>query len=118
MDEKAQKRRRDDDISIDRPMESQLEDLLDFCCRNERVCPHPLEWERLWKMIRERRQAGVRWSPPRPLILAAWWETTGREKRLCLQEHIRWAYEHEIFEKVDSFIRKLSEEQWYHSPKN
>jgi hypothetical protein len=96
-------------------MESQLKDLLDICSRNDRVCPHPPEWARLWEIIIGHKQAGMRWSPQRPMILAQWWDTTAGEKRVCLEQHIRWASEHGILEKVDNFIRNLSEEQWYHS---
>jgi len=94
-------------------MKSQFKDLIDFCTKNNRVCPHPLEWDRLWRILCDRRQEQARWKPPRPLILAAWGENTIREKRECLKQHIRWAYEHEIFDAVNSFIRTLSEDQWY-----
>lgn len=105
-------------VAKDLTMQSKLKELMEICSRNYRVCPHPMEWERLWKMILDRKRKGERWSPPRPLILAAWWETSIGEKRHRLRQHIRWAYEHEIFEKVDRFLRNLSEEQWYHTPKN
>ena len=105
-------------LNKDLTMKSKLKELLEICSRNYRVCPHPAEWERLWKMILARKRKGERSSPPRPLILAAWCETSIGEKRDRLRQHIRWAYEHDIFEKVDSFIRNLSEEQWYHSRKN
>ncbi len=94
---------------------SKLKDLMEFCRQNDRVCPHPVEWERLWRILRERGQKQARWNPPRPLILAAWWETSILEKRECLKQHIRWAYEHEIFDAVNSFIRALSEDQWFHA---
>ena len=99
-------------------MKSQLKDLLEFCRKNGRVCPHPVEWDRLWRILRDRRPKQSRWNPPRPLILATWWETTIPEKRECLKQHIRWAYEHEIFDTVNSFIRALSEDQWFHASKN
>ena len=99
-------------------MKSQLKDLMDFCTWNNRVCPHPLEWDRLWRILRDHKQEHARWNPPRPLILAAWWETTVREKRECLQQHIRWAYEHELFDTVNRFIRTLTEDQWFHKSKS
>jgi hypothetical protein len=49
------------------------------------------------------------------LILAAWWETSDEQKQQRFEQHIRWAYEHQAFEKVDKIIRSLSEDQWYHS---
>ena len=99
-------------------MKSQLKDLMEFCKKNGRVCPHPVEWDRLWRILRDRKPEQPRWNPPRPLILAAWWETTIIEKRDCLNQHIRWAYEHDIFDAVNSFIRALSEDQWFHTSKN
>ena len=96
-------------------MESKLEDLLDICTRNDRVCPHPPEWARLWEIIVGHKQEGVRWNPPRPMILALWWDTTAAEKRACLEQHLRWAHEHGLLEKIDIFIRNLSEDHWYHS---
>jgi hypothetical protein len=96
-------------------MESRLEELLDLCTRNNRVCPHPPKWAKLWEIIIEHKKEGVRWNPPRPMILARWWDSTAAEKRACLKQHIRWAHEHDILEKIDNFIRNLSEDDWYHS---
>ena len=100
---------------INMSMQSQLKDLLNFCRQNSRVCPHPLEWETLWNIILDRKRNGMHWKPHRPLILSDWWKTSIQEKQIRLKEHLRWAYEHEIFDKVEEFIRKLSEEQWYHA---
>ena len=96
-------------------MDQQLKDLLDFCRGNNRVCPNPDEWNKFWKALPNRKRVGVGWSPPLPLILAAWWETSDEQKRQRLEQHIRWAYEHQVFEKTDKMIRSLSEDQWYHS---
>lgn len=95
-------------------MESKLKDLLSFCSENNQVCPHPLEWEALWSILCDRKRKGMHWKPHRPLILSEWWESSIKDKRRRLKEHLQWAYEHEIFDKVDAFIRRLSEEQWYH----
>ena len=69
----------------------------------------------MWEMLpgREQKPTGG-WNPPLPLILAAWWDATGLEKMLRLQEHIRWADEHGAIDKVDSYLRGLSEENWFH----
>ena len=63
-------------------MKSQLKDLMDFCMQNNRVCPHPVEWDRLWRILRDRRPDQTRWNPPRPLILAAWWVLRNRQRRI------------------------------------
>ena len=96
-------------------MESQLEELLEICSRNDRVCPHPPAWTGLWEIIIGRKNEGGCESPRRPMILAEWWDTTAEEKRACLEQQIRWACEHGILEEVDNFIRNLSEGDWYHS---
>jgi hypothetical protein len=94
--------------------ETRLNSLLEFCTRNGRVCPHPLAWEGLWKILIGRKQQVACRVPPRPLILAAWWDSSNREKQARLAQHIRWAYRHQIFEKVDRYIRSLTEDNWYH----
>jgi hypothetical protein len=95
--------------------DARLNSLLKFCSRNGRVCPHPLEWEALWKILIAGKQKHQYQPPPRPLILAAWWESSNREKQHRLRQHIRWAYRHQILEKVDRYIRSLSEDEWFHS---
>jgi hypothetical protein len=93
----------------------QLRGILEFCRRNNRVCPMPPEWHSIWKLLPNREGKKGGWSPPLPLILAGWLYTTDSEKRQRLEEHIRWAYEHHVCHKVSTFIRSLSEKQWHHS---
>ena len=92
-------------------MDQRFKDLLKFCRENNRVCPNPHEWNKLWEALPNRKRVDAGWSPPLPLILAAWWETTDEQKRQRLEQHIRWAYEHQDFEKADMIIRSLSEDQ-------
>ena len=89
--------------------------LLEYAGLNGRFCPQPQAWDRLWKLLPERRQKpSGGWSPPLPLILAAWWDATGLDKMLRLQEHIEWADAHGAIDAVDSYLRGLSEEEWFH----
>jgi len=37
------------------------------------------------------------------------------DKRQRLAEHIKWAARHGKLEKVSSFLRNLSEKDWYHN---
>ena len=96
-------------------LEARLKQLLEFCREGNRVCPHPQEWNRLWKTLPDRQREGGSWSPPLPLILAAWWETSDEEKRRRFEQHIRWAHDHGSLEAFERAIRCLSEDQWYHS---
>lgn len=93
----------------------ELNVLLVFCKKGGRVCPKPDYWHRLWEMLPDRKRVGGGWSPPLPLILGGWWESSDLEKQHRLEEHVRWAHTHGILENVDNFIRSLSEEQWHHS---
>jgi hypothetical protein len=57
---------------------------------------------------------GGGWEPALPLILAAWHDTPAISKMLTLDEHIRWAAEHNALESVGVFIRNLEENDWLH----
>jgi hypothetical protein len=48
-----------------------------LCRENDRVCPLPPMWHRLWKMLPNRTQSGAGSQPPPPLILAAVARDTG-----------------------------------------
>jgi hypothetical protein len=91
-----------------------LEGLTAYCRENERVCPLPPHWQRLWEMlpIRFRDRASIR--PPAPLILAAWHDTSPMLKMLRLKEHIEWAAQDDALGAVGQFLRDLREEDWFH----
>jgi hypothetical protein len=72
-------------------------------------------WDRLWQMLPDRKQkVSGGWSPPLPLILAAWDHAVGIEKMIRLRDHIQWADERSFVDEVDTYLRSLTEEQWYH----
>jgi hypothetical protein len=82
--------------------------------KNNRVCPQPKQWQRLYEMLPNRERKGAGWQPSLPLILGAWWETTPLEKMARLREHIEWASRHECLAEIHSFLSKLPEEDWHH----
>ena len=95
-------------------MNESVEGLVAFCRVNDRVCPLPLFWNRLWEMLPDRAQVGAGWQPPAPLILAAWHDTPATLKMLRLTEHIEWAAKHDALNSVGRFLRELREEDWFH----
>lgn len=95
-------------------MSEVIENLVAYCRENNRVCPLPTHWNRLWEMLPNRKRVGAGWQPPAPLILAAWHDTPAALKMLRLSEHIEWAAQHSALEDVASFLRNLREEDWYH----
>ena len=72
-------------------MNESVESLVAYCRENDRVCPLPPLWSRLWEMLPGRSRVGVGWQPAPPLILAAWHDTPAMLKMLRLAEHIEWA---------------------------
>lgn len=93
-------------------MEAAIRSLHEYVATEGRVCPLPVAWNKLWEMLPDRHRKGASWSPPPPLILAAWWETPAISKRLRLAEHIQYAANHNAFETVDAFLRALPPDQW------
>ena len=75
----------------------------------------PWQWNRLWEMLPDRTRSGSSWQPAPPLILAAWHDTPALLKTMRLKEHIDWAEQHAVLEKVDKFLRSPSESEWAHT---
>ncbi len=73
----------------------------------------PMRWKELYDLLPDKRRVGAGWVPPLPLILGAWPEPA-LLKMLRLEEHLRWACDHEVLNKVDQFLRGLSEIDWFH----
>ena len=91
-----------------------LDELISYCSLNERVCPQPQKWNRLWKMLPDKQQIGARWEPALPLTLGAWYDTPALLKMARFREHIEWAHSHDVLEEIDQFLRSLTEDEWHH----
>jgi hypothetical protein len=91
-----------------------LDALLNYVRENDRVCPRPPIWDDLWRMLPNRTRKGAGWNPPVPLILAAWYETSDKQKADRLAQHIRYAHENGAIDVLEKFIRRLDEESWIH----
>jgi hypothetical protein len=94
-------------------MKATLDDLMAEVCKERRVCPQPMVWNRLWELLPDRRRVGLGWEPPLPLILAAWWEASDHEKRGRFHSHLRWASEHGAIEPVVNLISNMKPEDWH-----
>lgn len=94
-------------------MTDQLETLVNYCKENNRVCPMPKQWIDLYDLLPNKSQVGAGWIPPRPLILAAWYEPD-LQKALPFMEHLKWAADHDALSEADKFLLRLSEYQWFH----
>ncbi|MFA5097602.1 MAG: hypothetical protein WC490_03130 [Candidatus Margulisiibacteriota bacterium] len=87
--------------------------LLNFVQSEGRVCPMPTYWNGLYQMLPDCKQLpSGGWEPALPLILAAWGDTPALMKMLRLKEHIDYAAEKGVLDKVDSYLRGLKPDQW------
>ena len=90
------------------------EALVAYCREKDRVCPVPAKWNELWKTLPDRVRVGSGWQPALPLILAAWHHTSNLDKMMRLADHIAWAQDHGVIDKVSAFLRDLPENEWHH----
>lgn len=90
-----------------------FESLWNYCAANGRVIPR--DWHGLYEMlINRRRSPSGGWTPPLPLILAAWDVTMPIEKQLRFKEHIEWARDNGQLDRIGSYLRALPENEWHH----
>ena len=99
---------------LDLYMSTKLASLLEYCSDNWRVCPLPLKWDTLWKLLPNRQRHGTGWEPALPLILAAWYEASDTQKALRLREHLEWAENNGALDTVDRFLRDLPTSDWHY----
>jgi hypothetical protein len=91
-----------------------IDQVLAVATENNRICPQPGKWQRLYDILPEKKRKGAGWEPPLPLILAAWSDTPAIAKIVRLREHIEWAAAHGALEQVLAFLNSLQEEDWHH----
>ena len=91
-------------------MDNKLENLINYCKENDRICPMPTFWLELFDTLKNKKHK----EPSVPLILAAWFDTPAILKQLRLFEHIEWAEKNGQIEEVSEYLRDLKEDQWYH----
>jgi hypothetical protein len=92
-----------------------LEELIQYCKDNDRVCPQPQLWNEMWNKLKDKKQIGAGWEPPLPLILAAWYVSPDSSKQFRLVQHLNWADSHGQLKEISDFLISLTEEQWFHT---
>ena len=88
-----------------------LQDLLNYCQSNGRVCLEPLSWEKMFRRFRMNKSYVVNNFPPNQPILGGWTDDN-EYKRLLFLTHIYWAYKHNLFKWVDRYIRSCNDDKW------
>lgn len=88
--------------------------LVAFLEAQEYICPWGDAWDKLWKMLPGRKQQGTGgWEPALPFILTGWYISDDAQKKERLLEHIAWADQRGVIEKVDRYLRELAPEKWH-----
>lgn len=91
-----------DDVTVD--------DVLVEARRNNRVCPMPAIWQRLYAYL---PNTGPH-LPTVPATHAEWKQVPNLQKRARLREHIQWAASQGVLRQVYEALRKLPENRWHH----
>jgi len=95
-------------------LQTNKEKLLEYVRANNRICPEPTAWNKLYGLLKNTKRKGGGCEPAAPLILAAWWEASAIQKMLRFIDHIEWADKNEQLEEIAQFIYALEENQWHH----
>lgn len=97
--------------SAARPAEDvTLDDVLVEIRRNNRVCPLPAIWQRLYAYL---PNTGPHLFPV-PASHAEWAQVPPLQKRARLRQHIEWAAGQGVLRQVYEALRKLPEDRWQH----
>jgi hypothetical protein len=91
-----------------------VEDILEYCRANNRICPMPQQWNKLWEILPGSSRITSGLQPPPPLILGSWNDSTADMKMKRLAEHIQWAVSHHAIVPVVAYLYGLAEEDWLH----
>ena len=87
-----------------------IDDVLVEIRRNNRVCPLPAIWQRLYAYL---PNTGAH-LPPVPATHAEWAQVPALQKRARLREHVEWANTQGVLRQVYEALRKLPEGKWHH----
>jgi hypothetical protein len=87
-----------------------VDDVLVEARRNNRVCPMPAIWQRLYAYL---PHPGPELAKV-PATHAEWRQISSLQKRARLREHIEWAASQGVLRQVYEALRKLPEERWHH----
>jgi len=90
-----------------------LQSLLQYIRAEGRICPQQNKWHELWEMLPDKRRVSHGWDPPLPLILAEWNTTTGHQKMVRLKQHINYADQKGILDRIEKFLKDLKRDEWH-----
>lgn len=93
-----------------KPEHVTIDDVLVEARRNNRVCPLPAIWQRLYAYL---PNTGPHLAKV-PATHAEWAQVPALQKRARLREHIEWAASQGVLRQVYEALKKLPENRWHH----
>jgi hypothetical protein len=90
--------------------EASVDDVLVEIRRNNRVCPLPQIWQRLFDYLPNKTPQLV----PVPQNPQEWMQTPALQKRTALRTHVEWAASQGVLKQVYQALLALPEEKWHH----
>jgi hypothetical protein len=92
------------------PGEVTLAVVLEEIRRNNRVCPKPSVWKKLYDYLPNKtpQLASI------PATVQEWTLTPPLQKRARLRQHIEWAASQGVLKQVHKALAALPEEKWHH----
>ncbi len=92
------------------PMAITLDEVLVEVRKNNRVCPLPTVWIRLFAVLPNKPET----LPKVPSTREDWSRTSALQKRSRLREHVEWAASQGVLGQVYEILRALPETKWHH----
>ncbi|HZY20171.1 MAG TPA: hypothetical protein VFE82_17000 [Ramlibacter sp.] len=90
------------------------DDVMRIARRNDRVCPLPAVWRKMYMLLPVARQGEQVSRAAFPLDRLSWQVTSDLNKRLRLREQIEWAQAHGGLRELRDFLLGLNESEWHH----
>ena len=87
-----------------------LEDALAEIRKNNRVCPLPSIWKKLYDALPNKTDE----LAAAPVTAEEWKQTPALEKRSRLRQHIEWADMQGVLRQVHKALHALPENKWHH----
>lgn len=93
-----------------KPAAITLDDMLVEIRKNNRVCPLPTVWLRVFALL-PNKPANL---PPVPATRDDWSRTGALQKRTSLRAHVEWAATQGVLGQIYEILRALPENKWHH----
>jgi hypothetical protein len=87
-----------------------VDDLLLEIRRNNRVCPVPAVWKKLYDFLPNKTTD----LTPAPRTPQEWMQTPAMQKRAILRSHVEWAAAQGVLRNVHKALTALPEDKWHH----